>query len=462
MRVRFENLGPIKKTEIDVRPLTVIIGPNNSGKTYVAYSIYGLWKELNLGLDPPSALFGEPVAAWLSSTLARSWADSQASFHENLPQFFQDAARTVIGGAKVSIRRPSRERIDAWIDGRLQYWLAAVSVILDRPMRIDSHGKLAPLGGPRRPRDRAWIDEASSYLLDLALDEMFPDPFLLPAERNALVITYKILANRRYRLLRRAAREGGLSESGRSRESRRQMASLREQGDVLYPEPIEHFLEFLEDVELESATRIQRPSVPEPFLRLADLVEAGVQGGSHVFFDKTALGGRELRVRVPKGPTIDLSLASSSIKQLAPYLLYLRHRASPGSLLIIDEPEMNLHPDTQVRFLESLAILVNLGVHVLVTTHSPYFVDHLNNLIQGKVGDPVVLKKQAKSLYLGDPRAFLRLDQVGAYEMRDFKLVSLQRPEGDLRWDTLSEPFNQLQQKFFALHEAAHPSKAED
>ncbi|MGL5033044.1 MAG: AAA family ATPase, partial [Microcystaceae cyanobacterium] len=39
MKVKFWNLGSIKEAELDLRPLTVIIGPNNSNKTYIAYSI---------------------------------------------------------------------------------------------------------------------------------------------------------------------------------------------------------------------------------------------------------------------------------------------------------------------------------------------------------------------------------------------------------------------------------------
>ncbi len=29
MKIKFSNLGSIKETELDLRPLTVIIGPNN-------------------------------------------------------------------------------------------------------------------------------------------------------------------------------------------------------------------------------------------------------------------------------------------------------------------------------------------------------------------------------------------------------------------------------------------------
>ena len=42
LKLNFENFGPIKRAEIEVRPLTVFIGPNNTGKTYVAYFVWGL------------------------------------------------------------------------------------------------------------------------------------------------------------------------------------------------------------------------------------------------------------------------------------------------------------------------------------------------------------------------------------------------------------------------------------
>ena len=45
-----------------------------------------------------------------------------------------------------------------------------------------------------------------------------------------------------------------------------------------------------------------------------------------------------------------------------------------GSLLIIDEPETNLHPEWQVKFAEFLVLLnAKFGIKTLLNTHSPYF-----------------------------------------------------------------------------------------
>jgi predicted ATPase len=43
MFFRAQNLGPLRDAEIDLsKDLIVLAGPNNSGKTYLAWSVYGL------------------------------------------------------------------------------------------------------------------------------------------------------------------------------------------------------------------------------------------------------------------------------------------------------------------------------------------------------------------------------------------------------------------------------------
>jgi len=64
-----------------------------------------------------------------------------------------------------------------------------------------------------------------------------------------------------------------------------------------------------------------------------------------------------------------MQVASSMVKELAPLYLCLRYLVEPDELLIIDEPEMNLHPAAQVQIIEFLAMLVQAGLKVLITTH---------------------------------------------------------------------------------------------
>jgi hypothetical protein len=50
MKIHIQNLGLIKETEVDIKPLTILVGPNNAGTTWLAYavaSIFGPWGLMN-------------------------------------------------------------------------------------------------------------------------------------------------------------------------------------------------------------------------------------------------------------------------------------------------------------------------------------------------------------------------------------------------------------------------------
>lgn len=444
MRVTFRNLGPIQKTELDLRPMTVIIGPNNAGKTYLAYSIYGLWNVLGGSKTDEANLYLHKRAAELSVDLKQLVYRLQAlldedtrHFQQHLGAYFQDTSETLFEKTQFDVHVAQDD---------LQH------VINQHQNAATEHWRRVYLRG-----SRAVIEPTSKKTPPLSMSRffsrylkkiLFPRPFLLPAERNAFVITYKLLANRRFKLLRDQQREmlGGRASL------HSEVSFVREQGDLRYPTPIEDFLDFLIDVELVKRERVD--AAQRPFHRLSSDVEAHLQGQHKTRLVPTALGGREVKVEVRDDLTIDLHNASSSIKQLAPLLLYLRYEAAPDQMVIIDEPEMNLHPEAQAKLLEVLGILVNLGVHVLLTTHSPYFMAHLNNLVAGDTSRAATLKRQAQNLYLGDPRAFLRMDQVGAYEMKDNQLRSLKDEAYGIRWDTLSDVSVDIQQRFFAIQQA--------
>ncbi|HCT1664997.1 TPA: AAA family ATPase [Enterobacter hormaechei] len=81
-----------------------------------------------------------------------------------------------------------------------------------------------------------------------------------------------------------------------------------------------------------------------------------------------------------QGIKISSGNIASGIKSLGILDMLLKSgAASVNSLLIIDEPEVNLHPKWQVLYSELICELVNSGVDVLITTHSPYILDALKH-----------------------------------------------------------------------------------
>jgi predicted ATPase len=474
MKIKLLNLGSIKEAEVDLRPLTVIIGPNNSNKTYIAYSIYGLWINQLDGFYFSSEIlekieFTNQADHW-SLKIDRHFYDViseivQKSASEfsgiKLQSFFQDSSGKIFEKTKFSIEISEddiKTAIEKVLADTIEYRGSLASLGIKKIERSENNNEIL-FYQEKEDKINNYKDIVFLNFVAAVVKFSFSDALPLPAERNAFINTYKMLGNRRYKLLKGNQRE--LLTQGRinRRINRdRQLELLKEQGDIRYPQPVEDFLDFLTDIELENK--------PDPiaknkndFQKLADQIEKYIQNNNKTIFKKTKFGGREIKVSVKRSLEIDLYNASSSIKQLAPLLLYLRYRAKSGDFLVIDEPEMNLHPESQVKLLESLAILVNLGVRILLTTHSPYLMAHLNNIVNGNHQNPELLAEQAKLLYLQDSRAFLKMEQVSAYEMKNNQLLSLHDPEYGIRWDTLSDVSVDIQQKFFAIYEAGQQNQ---
>ena len=96
-----------------------------------------------------------------------------------------------------------------------------------------------------------------------------------------------------------------------------------------------------------------------------------------------------------------LNASASSIKDLAPFLLYLKHVAKCSDVVILEEPETCLHPTNQILLARLLAQLVNRGMNIIVTTHGPFFLEQLSNCVMagenrnGKSG-PILAEEQLK------------------------------------------------------------------
>ena len=83
-----------------------------------------------------------------------------------------------------------------------------------------------------------------------------------------------------------------------------------------------------------------------------------------------------------KGIEIPLTAAASSIKEMAPFTLFLHKFSAADSSILLEEPEAHLHPQRQIKVADLLACAVKQGCHLQVTTHSDYLIKRLNNLIK--------------------------------------------------------------------------------
>jgi len=77
--------------------------------------------------------------------------------------------------------------------------------------------------------------------------------------------------------------------------------------------------------------------------------------------------------------TYDIVNASSGTKSIGLLQYLVTNKAlKKGSVLYWEEPEVHLHPEWQLRMIELFVELMNAGVKIVFSTHSPYMCDYLN------------------------------------------------------------------------------------
>ena len=80
------------------------------------------------------------------------------------------------------------------------------------------------------------------------------------------------------------------------------------------------------------------------------------------------------------GAKSNMDNTSSGIKQIGIIQILLANRKlKEDSFLIIDEPEVNLHPEWQIKLAEVLILLASeLNIHIYINSHSPMFIEAMS------------------------------------------------------------------------------------
>lgn len=136
---------------------------------------------------------------------------------------------------------------------------------------------------------------------------------------------------------------------------------------------------------------------------------------------------------------LELHISSSLVKSLSGLVLYFKHIAQSGDIIMIDEPELNLHPDSQRVVTRILAKAVNKGFKVILSTHSDYIIKEFNNLIMLNQASETEIKE------LGyDKEAALNNKKVGAYLFSDNTIEPIEVSETGLTIKTIDATIDAL------------------
>jgi hypothetical protein len=467
VKLVLKNLGGISNAEIDIRPLTAFVGENGTNKSWASYCLWDLMRR-TMGINPSSmdteekTLTIEPkyVADTISAEVARVVDECIARIHvptEPMRIARQDLIRDVRGHSQEIIFSLPSEAIQSLLHvnsseaNRATASLvvsaddfcaddSVVDICLDRSLMLGEATYSGPGVGVKLKFN--WRGPNSDLKVALTkLITQFARGFMgrsflltLPSERKALVQAYRILLD----LGRKASLPGAVGvppddimaapalEPYMSKPSihflhllDRLALSYNVPGNAGFKDALNH----LEQDILGGAVKYvpkHDASSDEPGqthqheggLLLPGhrgFAEAAAKHGYH-HADETVLVFQRR-----DGNNLKLEASASIVRSFAALNLYLRHMVQPTDIIIVDEPEMNGHPAEQVRIIELFAYLVSKGLRVVLTTHSPYMLDHLGTLVQASRLDADARARIVKKLDLRLEGAMLNPDQVAIY-----------------------------------------------
>ena len=454
-QIDVKNFGPIARASVDFRPLTVFVGPSNTGKSYLAVLLYALHQCLSRS-DASSPLAGirvgfrpafAPSMADLSELIRslKGWTGDISSDGplSVLPRDATEAFRSVMKktdwlGENITnkIRRcfgvddfdelirhknsskrrrgnvslcvpqengSSTLRYEFEFNSRAIRLSANVPSLESLPNKVDFPKHLSKR---LRRNDPTLIDVAdhsnvTDYVFRLELRQFLSRLFQFligPAGRSAFYLP----ADRTGVMHSHQVVVSALVQNAAT-------AGLQPSTNVpVLSGVLADFLSLL--IGIGPKRRSGRRSISRG--RSAELwrgLEDNLLNGS-VLLKSTDAGYPAFTYR-PKGWQDDLPLmrASSMVSELAPVVLYLQHIVRPGDVLIIEEPEAHLHPAMQTAFARELARLVRAGVRIVMTTHSEWFLEQIGNLVRLS-GLPKKRRRDLESAdYALDP------EEVGAW-----------------------------------------------
>ncbi|WP_437809424.1 AAA family ATPase [Sorangium sp. So ce1078] len=460
MRFRVENLGPLREAEVDLsKDLLVLTGPNNTGKTYFAWSVYGLLR------TPPKGLEGIGkkllAAAGAEVDLTPLWGECLS----DVARAFQGNLRSCFAAPAHSFDRTKIDlRIDdpAWLSERLfplemARHLGAISssptvrlnddLSISLDVRPPAQAAIRVLG---RAADGSHSNSIGWDSVPAELQEFLPTVAgrllgsvmtwfttgcdVFPAERIAVNIFAKELALKRMELVSEV-----LDESDERGAADAFGAVLRRAGR--YPWPIQHSLLVANDM----ANLAKKES---KHADLAREIESAILGG---VVRVSEHGELTFAPHQASDDHLAIHLTASVVKSLASLVFYFRHLARGRELLIIDEPELNLHPDNQRKIARILAKAVNRGFKVMMSTHSDYIIRELNHLIM--LGTPSEKTHRLAEELGYDPACLIRPERIGVYLFQDGTARPIEVNETGFDVKTIEDEIvkvNSVTQRLFA------------
>ena len=146
-----------------------------------------------------------------------------------------------------------------------------------------------------------------------------------------------------------------------------------------------------------------------PYFDIGSQMESDLFGG-HIVLKYSGHHDFPEMVYRNHGGDVPVRRASSTVSELAPLALHLKHRAVRGGMLVVEEPEAHLHPDSQLRLAGHVVRMVRSGVNVMITTHGDTLFEAIGQYLEAGAMPP-----ESRRRALGADDLYLREDEVAPH-----------------------------------------------
>jgi predicted ATPase len=450
-QIKVKNLGNIEDGSVKLNKLTIVVGQNNSGKTYLNYMLYMALTEKSFFIE--QKIF-EPIKKELDKN-----GIYKLDVYEFISSNFEIFQKTGQANIKKYIHNFFSTTEDTFQNFEIEVGLNKKKILENLQSKTISDNISL---GKNRKKIFGVIKEKDSYEITFILEEKMPSDFiysriasvflsiifqeenifLLPAERTGLNLFYRELNTKRNTLF------DHLQKSD--------IEPLDLFKDLVfskYPKPIADYIEFLNEIHNLKKLKTE-------FIDLSSDLNKTILNGRYKV-DKEGITYLPYKNRQNNrnnfNKSIPIHLTSSTVKTFFSLSFYLEHIAKKGDYLIIDEPELNLHPDNQRNIARLLVKTVNRGINIILSTHSDYIVRELNNLIMLKEnfkGRDELLKK-----YDYSEDSLLEVKDVSAYLLNKNSILEM---EINSQNGILAETFDDVINSLNSSSDDIYYSKMED
>ena len=376
-----KNFGPIKNAELELKKVTIFIGPQGSGKSALAKSVaickdseFLVWSYIG-DKNHTARFFEKYEVQYFSENLKFNFENSEFEFYYRNNSFLFD----------INLKKPIPRHFFVGGNSKLPYFDSYKDLIREKPL-IDTD--LVPL---------------KKYFSSVAKNQIV----YIPTDRLML---------------------SSVSDS---------LLSLLS-ADVSLKKS---FIDFGKDFETARKSLVR---LDIDFLNIQYFYQNGLNLVLH----------KESGIQLP------LSASSSGQQSVVPLQLVVEYFTKKLNVTtIIEEPELNLFPDAQKQLISSLVekcLQNGKGDNeLLMTTHSPYVLSAINNLIFAyKVAHEVPEKAEEVAQII--PREqWLNPDDVAAYYVADGTATSIMSESvgliGENELDAISEDISGERDQLFKI-----------